>query len=114
MENTNEIRWGILGCGDVCEIKSGPAFNKIHHSKLVAVMRRDREKAKDFARRHQVSKYYDDADHLIADKDINAIYIATPPAFHEAYAIQAMKSRRSVYIEKPVALDSQSCERILE
>lgn len=114
MENANEIRWGILGCGDVCEIKSGPAFNKVHHSKLVAVMRRDREKAKDFAKRHRVPKYYDDADRLITDKDINAIYIATPPAFHEAYAIQAMKSGRPVYIEKPVALDSESCERILE
>ena len=114
MENTDEIRWGILGCGDVCEIKSGPAFNKVHQSKLVAVMRRDREKAKDFARRHRVPRYYDNADQLIDDNDINAIYIATPPAFHEAYAIQAMKSGRPVYIEKPVALDSQSCERMLE
>jgi len=113
MKNNTEIRWGILGCGDVCEIKSGPAFNKVSHSKLIAVMRRDQEKARDFAHRHRVPKYYDDANQLIADKDINAIYIATPPAFHEEYAIEAMKAGKPVYIEKPVALNSQSCERIL-
>ena len=40
------IRWGIIGCGDVTEIKSGPAFNKVSNSSLVAVMRRDAEKAR--------------------------------------------------------------------
>ena len=49
-----EVRWGIIGCGDVCEVKSGPAFSKVPNSKLVAVMRRDKEKAKDFASRHHV------------------------------------------------------------
>ena len=113
MESTNGIRWGILGCGDVCEVKSGPAFNKVSHSKLVAVMRRDAAKARDFAARHKVSKYYDNADDLIADNEINAIYIATPPAYHEAYALQVMEAGKPVYIEKPVTLNSKSCERIL-
>ena len=47
-----EVRWGIIGAGDVCEVKSGPAMNKIKHSKLVAVMRRNGAKAKDYAERH--------------------------------------------------------------
>ncbi len=114
MESFNEIRWGIIGCGDVCEIKSGPAFNKVGNSKLVAVMRRDAAKAKDYAIRNHVPKFYDDANKLIADKDINAIYIATPPAFHEVYAVAAMKAGKPVYIEKPVALNSKSCERIIQ
>lgn len=114
MEEITEIRWGILGCGDVCEVKSGPAFNKVKHSRLVAVMRRDGKKAKDFARRHGVPKYYDDASQLIDDDEINAIYIATPPAFHETYALLAMKARKPIYIEKPVALNGESCERILK
>lgn len=70
-----EIRWGIIGCGDVTEVKSGPAFNKVNHAKLVAVMRRDGEKAADYARRHQVPKWYDDATQLINDPEVNAIYI---------------------------------------
>ena len=77
-------------------------------------MRRDAEKAKDFAKRHQVPKYYTDADKLIADDEVNAIYIATPPAFHEEYAMQAMKAGKPVYIEKPVTLNSASCERLLK
>lgn len=113
MENMEAIRWGILGCGDVCEVKSGPAFNKVTNSKLVAVMRRDREKARDFAERHRVPKFYADADDLIGDPDINAIYIATPPANHEAYAQKVMEAGKPVYIEKPVTLNSQSCERLL-
>ena len=112
MKNLEEVRWGIVGCGDVCEVKSGPAFNKVPHSTLVAVMRRDGEKAKDFARRHNVPKYYTDARQLINDPDVNALYIATPPASHEEYAIEAMKAGKPVYIEKPVTLNSESCERI--
>lgn len=113
MKSTNEVRWGILGCGDVCEVKSGPAFNKVANSTLVAVMRRDREKAADFARRHNVGRYYSEASELINDPDINAIYIATPPSHHEQLAIQCMEAGKPVYIEKPVALNTASCERIL-
>ena len=112
MKNLDEVRWGILGCGDVCEVKSGPAFNKVSHSKLAAVMRRDAEKAKDFAHRHNVPRYYTDAAGLINDPEINAIYIATPPAFHEEYAIKSMEAGKPVYLEKPVTLNSESCERI--
>lgn len=114
MEKSQEVRWGILGCGDVCEVKSGPAFNKVSNSRLVAVMRRDGEKAKDFARRHGVPKYYDDAELLINDPEVNAVYIATPPSSHEAYALRSMKAGKPVYIEKPVSVNSESCERILK
>ena len=65
-----EIRWGIIGAGDVCEVKSGPAMNKIKNSKLVAVMRRNSSKAQDYAQRHGVPKWYDDADKLINDPEV--------------------------------------------
>ncbi|MBB6237272.1 putative dehydrogenase [Pedobacter sp. AK013] len=107
-----EIRWGIIGCGDVTEVKSGPAFNKVNNSKLVAVMRRDGAKAADYARRHQVPKWYDDASQLINDPEINAIYIATPPLQHEAYAIEALKSGKPVYVEKPMTLDAKAAHRM--
>ena len=107
------VNWGIIGCGDVCEVKSGPAFSKVANSKLVAVMRRDVVKAADFARRHRVSRYYGDADQLIGDNEVNAIYIATPPVYHEEYAFRAMKAGKPVYIEKPVTVNSASCERMV-
>ena len=78
-----QINWGIIGCGDVTEIKSGPAFNKVPNSKLVAVMRRNGAKAADYAKRHKVAHWYDDAEKLIKDPEVNAIYIATPPSSHD-------------------------------
>ena len=100
-----QVSWGIIGCGDVTELKSGPAFNKIKNSLLVAVMRRDIDKAKDYAIRHKVPKWYSDANLLINDPEINAIYIATPPAFHQKFALAAFKAGKSVYVEKPMALN---------
>jgi len=107
------ISWGIIGCGDVCEVKSGPAFNKVANSKLVAVMRRDQDKAKDFARRHGVPKYYSDAVKLINDHEVNAIYIATPPSSHETYVEMALKAGKPVYVEKPVTVNSASLQRMM-
>lgn len=107
------INWGIIGCGNVTELKSGPAFNKVRNSRLVAVMRRDKEKAADYAKRHNVPKYYADADELINDPEINAVYIATPPSSHERYAIQALTAGKPVYLEKPMSVSAESAKNIL-
>jgi predicted dehydrogenase len=107
------VNWGIIGCGDVCEVKSGPAFNKVANSKLVAVMRRNLDKAKDFAHRHGVPKYYTDAAELTNDPEVNAIYIATPPSSHESYLEMALKAGKPVYVEKPVTINSASVERMM-
>lgn len=109
-----KIKWGIIGCGDVTEKKSGPAFNKVPDSELVAVMRRNATKAEDYAKRHQVSKWYSNADELIHDPEVNAIYIATPPLQHEDYAIKAMAAGKPVYVEKPVSLSAASVKRMMQ
>ena len=109
----NKIRWGIIGCGDVTEVKSGPAFQKINHSELVAVMRRTGTLAKDYAERHHVSKWYDDADALINDPEVDAIYIATPPGSHKEYTIKAANAGKAVYVEKPMARNLPECQEML-
>jgi predicted dehydrogenase len=109
-----QVNWGIIGCGDVTEVKSGPAFNKIENSKLVAVMRRNAALAEDYAKRHQVPKWYNDAEQLVADPEVNAIYIATPPAFHKEYTLLAAKYKKPVYVEKPMALNYQECLEMIE
>ena len=115
MKNISEtVNWGIIGCGDVCEVKSGPAFGKVANSRLVAVMRRNLDKAKDFAQRHGVPKYFSEAAELINDKEVNAIYIATPPSSHESYLEMALKAGKPVYVEKPVTVNSASVERMME
>lgn len=109
---TEMIRWGIIGCGKVTELKSGPAFNKVNGSSLVAVMRRNPELAQDYARRHNVPRYYLKADDLINDDEVDIVYIATPPGSHAEYAIKTLKAGKPVYIEKPMALNYRECVRI--
>lgn len=113
MIKIQEVNWGIIGCGNVTELKSGPAFNKVEHSRIVAVMRRNAALAEDYAKRHGVPKWYADADQLINDPEVNAIYIATPPDTHASYAIQAMKAGKPVYVEKPMARNYQECKEML-
>lgn len=104
-----EVRWGILGAGNVCEVKSAPAMNLIPNSRLVAVMRRDKTKAEDYALRHGVSKWYTDAQALIDDPEVNAIYIATPPNAHLELTRMAAAAGKPVYVEKPMARNHAEC-----
>jgi predicted dehydrogenase len=109
-----EVRWGILGVGKVCELKSAPAMNTIAHSRLVAVMRRDAEKAKDYAERHGVPKWYAQAEELINDPEVNAIYIATPPHVHLELTRLAAKAGKPVYVEKPMARTYAECRQMID
>lgn len=108
------IRWGIIGCGNVCEVKSGPGFYKAEGSELVAVMRRDRDKAADYARRHNVAKWYDDADRLIHDPGVDAVYVATTVGTHCDYALRICCAGKPAYIEKPMARNHAECCRMVE
>ena len=107
------IRWGIIGCGAVTEVKSGPALQQAQDSELVAVMRRNGALARDYAQRHQVPRWYDDAEALLQDPEVNAIYIATPPAFHAPYAIRAAEAGKHIYVEKPMALNHAECQQMM-
>jgi predicted dehydrogenase len=107
------IRWGIIGCGEVTEVKSGPAFQKAEGSELVAVMRRRGDLAADFARRHGVRAWYDDAARLIADPTVDAVYIATPPGAHEELALAVCAARKPAYVEKPMARNHAECRRMV-
>lgn len=106
------IKWGFIGCGTVTERRSGPAFQRVQDSEIIAVMSRDAGKAKAYAQKHNIKKWYNDAQELVDDPEINAIYIATPPSSHATYAIMAMKAGKPVYIEKPMAVDYEECTRI--
>ncbi len=108
------IKWGIIGCGDVCEVKSGPGFQKAANSELVAVMRRDSGLAENFARRHNVPKWYSEAQALISDPEVDAIYIATPPANHLEYTRLAAQAGKPVYVEKPMARTYAECLTMIE
>lgn len=107
------VRWGIIGCGNVTEVKSGPALQQAQGSQLIAVMRRNGELAKDYANRHNVPKWYDDAQALIEDPEVDAIYVATPPNTHHAYTLAIAQVGKPVYVEKPMAVNTAQCQEMI-
>ena len=108
------LRWGIIGCGDVCEVKSGPAFYKARGSQLLIVMRRDEARAADFARRHGVPRFTSDAQVVIRDPEVDAVYIATPPGAHLEYALAVAEAGKPCYVEKPMARSAAECRQMLD
>jgi len=108
------IRWGIIGCGDVTEVKSGPGLQKAAHSSLVSVMRRNGALAADYAKRHGVPKWTDDADRVINDPEVDIVYIATPPSSHLEYTLRVAAAKKPVYVEKPMARNHDECRRMVE
>lgn len=108
------INWGIIGCGDVTEVKSGPGFQAVENSRLAAVMRRDGAKAKDYAARHGVPFWTDNADEVIGHPDVNAVYIATPPGSHLDYALRVCAAGKPAYVEKPMARSAAECRQMAE
>ena len=113
MKPLNKVVWGIIGVGDVCEKKSAPAMRKIAHSEIKIVMRRNRDKAQDYAQRHGVPAWTNDVDEVLADDEVNAIYIATPPDTHADLALHAAAAGKPVYVEKPMARTYNECTRMV-
>lgn len=114
MKKVETIKWGIIGCGSVTEVKSGPAYEMTKGFELVAVMRRNLELAKDYAKRHSVPRFYNNASDLINDSEIDAVYIATPPDSHHHYALQVAEAGKICCIEKPMAPSYKECLGIQE
>ncbi|RRD93155.1 gfo/Idh/MocA family oxidoreductase [Clostridiales bacterium COT073_COT-073] len=103
--NRLNICWGLLGTGDVTEIKGGPGLYKNPNSVLEGVYNRTKEKALRFAFRHGVPKVFNSVDEMLHDKYIDIIYIATPPYTHHEFAIQCLEAGKAVYIEKPLTMN---------
>ena len=113
LTTVERVRWGIIGVGNVTEHKSGPGFRQAERSELIAVMRRNRDLAADYARRNDVPRWYDDADGLINDPEVNAVYVATPPDSHREYVVRVAQAGKPVYVEKPMARTAPECDDMI-
>lgn len=109
MEKIEKLVWGVIGVGDVCEKKSAPALKKVANSTIKTVMRRNEAKVADYARRHEIPHYTTDANTILEDPEINAVYIATPPSSHADFAIKAAAAGKITYVEKPMAATYNEC-----
>jgi malonyl-CoA/methylmalonyl-CoA synthetase len=107
------VRWGIIGCGDVTEVKSGPAFRRVKGSSVSACMRRDAGEGARLRRtpRHRALEHRRGA--VIEADDVDAVYVATPPSSHLHYVRRAAAAGKPVYVEKPMALDRAEGEAMV-
>ncbi|MDD3094776.1 MAG: Gfo/Idh/MocA family oxidoreductase [Candidatus Neomarinimicrobiota bacterium] len=113
MKVLNEVVWGIIGAGNVCERKSMPAMQIIPHSRVKCVMRRNADACRDFALRHDIPEWTNEAAKIFRDPQINAVYIATPPDTHAYYTGLAAAAGKAVYVEKPMARNYAECREML-
>lgn len=114
MNNSKIIRWGIIGCGDVAEHKSGPALYRTPGSELVAVMRRDPAKAQDFCARHKAKRWYTKVEDLLADPEVSAVYIASPHYLHKTHTVLAAEAGKAVLCEKPMGIKAAEAQAIVD
>lgn len=114
MNKLNEIIWGVIGAGSVCEKKSMPALDKLPHSGVKTVMRRNAETCEAFAKRHKIPNWTTDSNVIFRDPEINAVYISTPPDTHALYAIKAAHAGKAVYVEKPMARNHHECITMID
>lgn len=108
------IRWGMIGCGAVAEVKSGPGFYKSSNSALVAVTSADVAMTRSFASRHNVPAACDTTEQLLANREVDAVYVATPPSSHKPLALQVARAGKHVYVEKPMAMRFEECREIVD
>lgn len=114
MKPVEKVIWGVIGAGNVCEVKSVPGMYKTEHSEVKMVMRRNVEKAADFALRHNIKHYTTLLDDMLNDPEINIIYISTPPDSHCELALKAAAAGKAVYVEKPMANTEEECRKMID
>jgi len=108
-----KLCWALVGCGDIAKKRVAPALRDLENCRFVGVARAKSELAESFARKFDAQKWYGDLNELLADKEVQAVYIATPVYLHCRQSIAAAEAGRHVLCEKPMAMDLAECDRMI-
>lgn len=107
------LAWGLIGCGDIARKRVAPALRDLDQCDFVAVSRERGELAEAFAKEFGARRWYLAWQELLLDKEIEAVYIATPVALHAAQTIAAAEAGKHVLCEKPMAMNVPECDRMI-
>src|SRR5262245_21703434 len=107
-----KLRWGLIGCGDISRKRVAPALRDIPECEFVAVNRARADLAEAFANEFGARRWYGDWSELIADGEIDAVYIATPVYLHAEQTVAAAEAGKHVLCEKPMAMNAAECDRM--
>lgn len=107
------VNWGLIGCGDVARKRVAQAIQDDPQSSLLAACRRDEAKLGDFCDAFRVPRRYSSAEELLGDREIHAVYIATPVREHLALTVAAARAGKHVLVEKPMAMNAAECDTMI-
>ena len=109
----NKLSWGLIGCGDIARKRVAPALRDLANCELIAVSRAQADLAESFAQEFGARRWYADWRELLADDEIQAVYLATPVYLHAEQTIAAAEAGKHVLCEKPMALSVAECDRMI-
>ena len=108
-----EVRWGILSTADIGRTKVIPAIQQAHRCRVVAIASRDGARARAVATELGIARAHDSYEALLADREIDAVYIPLPNDMHPEWAIRAAQAGKHVLCEKPLAMTAAEAERMV-
>ena len=107
-----KIKWGVLGTADIARGQTIPGMQLAEHCELYAVAGRKLEKAKQYQETFGFRKAYGSYDELLADPEVEAVYIPLPNHIHCEWTVKALKAKKHVLCEKPLALNTAQAEEM--
>jgi predicted dehydrogenase len=113
MSSSNTLRWGLIGCGDIARRRVAPALRDLDNCRLINVTREKIDQLEAFAREFGAEKWVADWHELVADPDIDAVYIATPVYLHHKMTLEAAARGKHVLCEKPMAMTESECKAMI-
>jgi len=108
------IRWGILGAAHIARVTTAPAIAASSNGKVEAVASRSLEKARAWAKEIGVAKAYGSYDELLADADVDAVYVPLPISMHCEWSIRCAEAGKHVLVEKPIAATADEARRMAD
>jgi predicted dehydrogenase len=109
-----KLKWGIMGTAHIATEHVIPAMLNCRYGEVYAIASRNLEKAKVISKRYKIEKPYGSYEELLADEEVDAVYIPLPNHLHVQWAIKALEANKHVLVEKPVGLSSQEAQKLLQ
>ena len=107
-----KVRWGVLGTADIARGQTIPGMQMAEHCELYAIAGRRMEKAKSYQEEFGFRKAYGSYDEMLADPEVEAVYIPLPNDIHCEWTVKALKAKKHVLVEKPMAVSEAQAKEM--
>ena len=109
-----KVKWGVIGAGGIADRRTLPGMMLAENAELIAVMEISAESAEKLRAKYNAKRTYTDYKELLADTEVEAVYIASPVMCHKEQAISAAEAGKHIMCEKPIAMNLADCAEVVE